>query len=206
MIDEKIKIKFGNSIIECLTEFARTGIPDSVKMDTTWFEHVQEKAVREALCDTFYGARWHYKVGLALLVQKQEQYAHVRAQVVDYASICETLLAEMLIHGVTNSKFTGSQYLYSDFQKKRPLKWVTNQRKTVEKQTFAWYIKVAEEEKIIDAPLVKAIEKIRVLRNTVHITERAKRNNSYSLQVSDEAFKTMQQTINQTKKWYNKNK
>ncbi len=85
MIDDNIKIKFGAAVIKTLTEFARTGIPDPAKMDANWFEHIQDKTIREAVCDTFYGARWHYKTGLALLVEKKEQYAHVRAQVIDYS-------------------------------------------------------------------------------------------------------------------------
>lgn len=168
--------------------------------------HIQDKTVREAICDTFYGARWHYKIGLALLVSKQEQYAHVRAQVIDYASICETLLVEMIIHGVSKSKLTKTQHQFSDFQQNKSIKWGKDIRKIAEKQTFAWYIKVAQEEGIIDAALAKGIDGMRALRNTVHITERAKKNHSYSLKVSDESFKIMQKAINQTKRWFNKNK
>ena len=206
MIDDKIKIKFGAAVIEALTEFARTGIPDPTKMDANWFEHIQDKTVREAVCDTFYGARWHYKIGLALLVDKKEQYAHVRAQVIDYASICETLLVEMIIHGVSHAKFTKQQHQFSDFQQTKKLNWKTAVRAKAEKQTFAWYIRVAQEEGIIDDPLAKELEGMRNLRNTVHITERAKKNNTYSLKVSDDSFKVMQRTINQTKSWFNKNK
>ncbi|MFM5646351.1 hypothetical protein [Aeromonas caviae] len=206
MIDDKIKIKFGAAVIQALTEFARTGIPDPANMDAKWFEHIQDKTVREAVCDTFYGARWHYKIGLALLVEKKEQYAHVRAQVIDYASICETLLVEMIIHGVGKAKLSKQQYQFMDFQQTKPLNWKKAIRKTAEKQTFAWYIHVAQEEGIIDAQLATDLEGMRTLRNTVHITERAKKSNAYSLKVSDDAFKIMQRTINQTKSWFNKNK
>jgi hypothetical protein len=206
MIDDKIKIKFGAAVIQALTEFARTGIPDPAKIDATWFEHIHDKTVREAVCDTFYGARWHYKIGLALLVEKKEQYAHVRAQVIDYASICETLLVEMIIHGIGKTKLSKQQHLFNDFQQTKRLNWNRSIRTTAEKQTFAWYIRVAQEEGIIDAQLATDLEGMRTLRNTVHITERAKKSNAYSLPVSDDAFKIMQRTINQTKKWFNKNK
>lgn len=206
MIDDKIKIKFGAAVIQALTEFARTGIPDPAKMDANWFEHIQDKTVREAVCDTFYGARWHYKTGLALLVEKKEQYAHVRAQVIDYASICETLLVEMIIHGIAKAKLAKQQYQFMDFQQTKKLYWKTGVRTKAEKQSFAWYIRVAKEEGIIDAQLATDLEGIRTLRNTVHITERAKKSNAYSLKVSDDAFRIMQRTINQTKSWFNKNK
>jgi len=206
MIDEKIKTKFGAAVIQALTDFARTGIPDPAKMDTKWFEHIHDTTVREAVCDTFYGARWHYKTGLALLVDKRERYAHVRAQVIDYASICETLLVEMIIHGVDKAKLSKQQYQFIDFQQTKSLSWRKSIRTTAEKQTFAWYIRVAQEEGVIDAKLATDLEGLRTLRNTVHITERAKKSNAYSLQVSDDAFKVMQRTINQTKSWFNRNK
>ncbi len=205
MIDNRIKIMFGDAVIQALTEFARSGIPDPANMDATWFEHIQDKKVRAAVCDTFYGARWHYKIGLALLVRNKEQYAHVRAQVIDYASICETLLVEMIIHGIRKAKLSKQQYKFMDFQKTKLLIWANAIRKTAEKQTFAWYIHVASEEGIIDDQLSADLEQLRLLRNTVHITERAKKSNAYSLNVSDDAFGIMQRTINQTKSWFNKN-
>ncbi len=205
-----VQEKFGQLIIDGFGEFAKTGIPDTNQMDTTWFDHVQEPTVRDALCDTLYGARWLYKIGLALQVKNKELYSHVRAQVIDYISVSETLLNEMIIHAKTKNKLTGNHWQFKDLymNPKNKIKWyqVTNVRATIEKQSFAWLILVAEEEKIITTQLAKALQRMRLVRNTVHITERAKNNSAYSLNSSSEAFKIMQQAINETKSWFSKNK
>lgn len=213
-MSSSIQEKFGQVIIDGLTTFAQNGIPDPTKFDTNWFEHVQEKSVRDALCDTLYGARWIYKVGLALQVKDKELFAHVRSQVIDYVSVSETLLAEMIAHGHAKKKLTGKQWQFKDIpfnaadKPTKKIKWwnYTSSRHAVAKQTFKWYMVVAEEEKIIDSALAASLEKMRQFRNTVHITERASAAANYSLGSSAEAFKIMQNTINQTKSWFNKNK
>lgn len=205
-----IQEKFGQLIIDGFSEFAKTGIPDTNKLDTTWFDHVQEQSIRDALCDTLYGARWIYKIGLALQVSNKELYAHVRAQVIDYISVSETLLNEMIVHARNKNILIGNHWQYKDLymNPKNKIKWaqVTNVRATVERQSFAWLILVAEEEKIITQPLAKSLQRMRLVRNTVHITERAKNQSAYSLNSSSEAFKVMQQAINETKSWFSKNK
>ncbi|MCF5904557.1 MULTISPECIES: hypothetical protein [Aeromonas] len=205
-----IQEKFGQLIIDGFGEFAKTGIPDTNKLDATWFDHVQEQTVRDALCDTLYGARWLYKIGLALQVDNKELYAHVRSQVIDYISVSETLLNEMVLHAKNKNKLTGEHWKFKDLymNPKNKIKWtkVTNIRSAIEKQSFAWLILVAEEEKIITRPLASSLNKMRLVRNTVHITERAKNNSAYSLNSSGEAFRIMQKTINETKSWFSKNK
>jgi len=79
-------------------------------------------------------------------------------------------------------------------------------RKAVESQSFLWYIKVAEEEGLIDSALASKIDGLRKIRNTVHITERAKVNHKYSLGASNDAYQAMQLAINQSKSWWDKNK
>lgn len=205
-----IQEKFGQLIIDGFGEFAKNGIPDTNQLDLTWFDHIQEQSVRDALCDTLYGARWLYKIGLALQVNNKELYAHVRAQVIDYISVSETLLNEMVVHAKNKNKLTGNHWQFKDLymNPKNKIKWaqVTNIREMIEKQSFAWLILVAEEEKIITQPLAKSLQRMRLVRNTVHITERAKKHSTYSLNSSSEAFKIMQQTINETKSWFSKNK
>lgn len=205
-----IQERFGQLIIDGFADFAKNGIPDTIQLDTKWFDHIQDAAIRDALCDTLYGARWFYKIGLALQVSNKELYAHVRAQVIDYISISETLLNEMIIHAKTKNKLNGNHWQYKDLtmNPKNKVVWkaTTNIRKTIEKQSFAWLILVSEEEGIISNSLASSLQKMRVVRNTVHITERAKNINNYTLNNSSESFKIMQTTINETKSWFSKNR
>ena len=163
--------------------------------------------MRTAICDTFHGARWIYKLGLALLVDGKEQYAHVRAQVIDYGSICEMLLSEMIVHGLAKGKLTKEQYKYKDTWKRQSILWsrFSDIRPAVQSQKFWWHIAVAREERIIRPDLASELEGLRKIRNTVHITEKINSNTTYHLSMSARALETLQKTINQTKSWHRRN-
>lgn len=198
---------FGKAVMEAVSNFARSGIADAAELDTKWFEHIKDDNVRLAICDTFHGARWIYKIGLALLVDGKEQYAHVRAQVIDYGSICEMLLSEMIVHGLSKGKFKGEQYKFKDTAKRQRTHWsrFADIRPAVQSQKFWWHIAVAREEHIIKADLATELNGLRAIRNTVHITEKINSNTTYHLPMSARALETLQKTINQTKSWYNRN-
>jgi len=199
---------FGKAVMTAISNFAKSGIADESELDSKWFEHVKDNNVRTALCDTFHGARWIYKLGLALLVDGKECYAHVRAQVIDYGSICETLLAEMILHGLEKGKLKGQRYRFADNAHHQPIRWAkhSDMRKTIERQKFWWHIAVAKEEGIIDAGLSRELDGLRNVRNTVHLTEKINSNTVYHLNMSARALETLQKTINQTKSWYNRHK
>jgi hypothetical protein len=54
---------------------------------------------------------WIYKLGLALLVKDAEQLAHVRAQILDYASVCEGHLGDMVRHAIVSGHVNGAKHL-----------------------------------------------------------------------------------------------
>jgi hypothetical protein len=89
--------------------FARQDLGDPAEYEATYFQHVADSQLRTALAETMYGARSLYKLGLAFLVQDAEQLAHVRAQIFDYASICEGLLGEMIRHAITKNIVVGNK-------------------------------------------------------------------------------------------------
>ena len=198
---------FGKAVMEAVSTFARSGIADSSELNAKWFEHIENDDVRTAICDTFHGARWIYKLGLALLVDGKEQYAHVRAQVIDYGSICEMLLSEMIVHGLAKGKLTKEQYKYKDTWKRQSILWsrFSDIRPAVQSQKFWWHIAVAREERIIRPDLASELEGLRKIRNTVHITEKINSNTTYHLSMSARALETLQKTINQTKSWHRRN-
>ena len=198
---------FGKAIMSAVSDFARKGIADSSDLNEKWFDHIKDDGVRSAICDTFHGARWIYKLGLALLVDGKEQYAHVRAQVIDYGSICEMLLSEMIVHGLSNGKFTKEQYKFKDTWKRQAIQWnrYVDIRPAVQSQKFWWHIAVAREERIIRPELATELDGLRKIRNTVHITEKINSNTTYHLSMSARALETLQKTINQTKSWHRRN-
>ena len=195
-----VQEQFGDAIIEAVAMFARSDLPtvDQLKKDD--FSHVRDSGLRDALAETFYGARWIYKLGLALLVKDAEQLAHVRAQVMDYGSVCEGLLSDCISHALQKNQMCGQKYKYTYVtNSKKRIDWqVQDLLAKVTRQNFFWRIEVASEEGIIDQQLQNCLHSMRMERNTVHKTARTHRA---FLGTSKTLFNTVLETIQQTKNW-----
>jgi hypothetical protein len=155
------------------------------------------------LSEVFYGVRWIYKLGLALLTKDAERAAHVRAQIVDYASVAEGLLADCLAHAIRRGHTTGVAYTYKDPDNQtRPITWnVANPERTLRQLPFWWFIRIAGEFEIINEALAGDLEWLREQRNAVHLQERSALGQTAFLNQSRKAFNIATRTIRQTKAW-----
>ena len=112
-------------------------------------------------------------MGLIALVENQELQAHLRAKVMEYGTVCEGLLKDIISYGSTHGHLTGKQHEYEKKYNPKNLKaqkidWTSNKWQTVEKQTFYWLLLVALDEKIISQTVYNSLDKIRLARNQVH--------------------------------------
>ena len=202
MADKKIQEQFGQVFIDAMAQFAKKDIKSTTAFANDEFSHVQNPDLRTALSETLYGARWLYKLGLALLATDKEQYAHVRAQIIDYASICEALLADIISQGYSANTLLGSQYQFFDLKLKRAMHWdASNPLKSVNKTSFEWRIKVALETGIIDTNLAASLNSMRTKRNTVHLTNKIMTGVTYWSGFAKRSHTTMYHLITQTKTW-----
>lgn len=207
MAGKPIQEQFGETIIAAVRQFARADLQDVPALEFAYFTHVSDLAQRKVLAETLYGARWIYKLGLALLVKDEEQLAHVRAQIIDYAAICEGLLHSMITHAIHSGIMQGQKYRFADAAKlARPITWpgagatVAAISDLAGKQAFYWRIAVSADEAIIDGPLATKLHKLRTDRNSVHL--HARTYPAY-LSVSRNAFNTLTDAIAQTRAWKN---
>jgi hypothetical protein len=160
---------------------------------------MSDDTLRRTLAETLYGARWIYRLGLALLVQDEEQMAHVRCQVIEYGSVCEGHLHDAIGHALYSSIMAGAKYQYSDTTNLRYLiNWKTGIDIMLSKQSFHWQIEVAEEEAIVDAALAARPHNLRKDRNTVHL---GTRTYQAFLGTSRDAYQTLLDTVDQTRGW-----
>ncbi|GBO83458.1 hypothetical protein A6779_11500 [Marinobacter adhaerens] len=202
MAEKKIQEQFGQVFIDAMAEFAKKDIKTTSELENDEFTHVQDQNIRTALAETLYGARWLYKLGLALLATDEEQYAHVRAQIIDYASICEALLADVICQAYQANSLQGTQYQYFDIRQNNAMRW--NRRRplnSINNTTFEWRIKVAEESGIIDSQLTRSLNGMRDKRNTVHLTRKITSGVTYWAGFAKRSHTTMYELINQTKSW-----
>lgn len=198
-----IQEQLGQHIIDGVRQFVASDVPTVSDFERDSFDHVDDPVTRAALAQTLYGARWIYKTGLVLLVSGPERAAHVRAQIIDYASICEALLGEMIIHAHGKSLMGGTTKDFEDFNRRRPIHWgtITNPRSRVAKLQFWWRIEVAAESGIIHPQTAIHLRTLKKDRNSVHIHRGIGRGKSYFLNDAVFAFEQTLRVISQTRKW-----
>jgi hypothetical protein len=100
--DKPIQEQFGQQVIDAFAKFARSDLRSPADLAANEFSHISDASLRKHLSEVFYGVRWIYKLGLALLTKDEERAAHVRAQIVDYGSVSEGLLSHCVEHAIRN--------------------------------------------------------------------------------------------------------
>jgi len=199
MADKPIQELFGETLIEAFRQFARQDLVSVADLEANMFAFIDDPAARRTLAETLYGARWIYKLGLALLVTDDEQMAHVRAQVVDYAAICEDVLGHCVSHAIRNNLMAGQKWRYENTRRlERLIPWNTQTGETTRHLSLYWYIDVAHDEGIIDDVLKRRLHALRLERNSVHLRTRTRR--AY-LSASKSAFETLLATMDQARAW-----
>jgi hypothetical protein len=198
-----IQEQFGQEVIDAFARFARADLktPDQLEIDE--FSHVSDATLRRHLAEVFYGVRWIYKLGLALLTTDAERAAHIRAQIVDYASVSEGLLADCLAHAIRNGHVVGTGYQFRDPDvRNQPITWNTaNPGPMLRRQTFWWMIRIAREFRVISPSLETDLHVLRKGRNTVHLQQRSVVGKTAFLNQSKRAFDTAMKATRQTKAW-----
>ena len=203
MAEKPIQEQFGQRVIDAFADFARSDLKTPTELANDEFSHVTDATLRRRLSEVFYGVRWIYKLGLALLTEDTERAAHVRAQIVDYASVAEGLLADCLAHAIRHGHTTGVAYTYKDpDHQTRPIAWnPANPEPMLRRQSFWWFIRIAREFGIIREAQAGDLHWLRKQRNAVHLQERSALGRTAFLNQSRKAFTIATQTIRQTKAW-----
>ena len=203
MVAKPIQEQFGQRLMEVFAEFARADLDPPAHLEAHEFAHVEDAELRSELARVYYGARWIYKLGLALLVRDEERAAHVRAQIVDYATVAEGLLTDALAHAIRSNQTKGAAWRFSDLDRQqKAINWTaTNLHATLARQSFWWLIRVAQEFGIVRGSLTQELNWLRDHRNSVHLRERSAIGKAAFLNQSKRAFETVGETIRQTKIW-----
>ena len=199
MADKPIQEQFGETIIAAVRAFARADMEDVPAIEQNYLSHMNDLGLRRALAETFFGARWIYKLGLALLVKDLEQMAHVRSQIIDYGPVCEGLLYDMIHHALTKNIMKGQKYRFVDTaHMTNSIRWSTGIDNNLAKQSFHWQINVAEDEGIVARPLPDRLHGLRKERNSVHLRLRTQKT---YLGASMNAYQVLLDTVEQTRTW-----
>jgi hypothetical protein len=203
MADKPIQEQFGERVIGAFAEFARADLEDPDTLEKQSFSHVRDARLRKELAQVLYGARWFYKLGLALLTKDEERAAHVRAQIVDYASVCEALLSYCIAHAIRGGHTKGNSYQWADPDiKKKQITWQPAQvEKILARQSLWWLVRIAGYFGIISVALGDDLNWLRNQRNTVHLRQRVALGRTAFLNQSKRAFEITVEVVQATKIW-----
>ena len=201
--DESIRVALGDRLMEAVKEFARRDMDSAVELENKYFRFVSDAPLRQEIAQTFYGARWLYKLGLALLAKDEEPGDHVRAQVTDYGAVAEALLSYAVAHAIKGERTQGNRYRYSDFVKlQKPIVWdVKHPEKDLASQTFAWLIAISFDFGIIHNDLKKELHWLREQRNSVHLRKLVAVGRQAFLSRSLRAFEAVVSTSKSCRAW-----
>lgn len=201
MPDQIIQRELGQALIEAITAFASKDIPPINELETTTFKHVRSAQLRNVLATTLHGARWLYKLGLVTLATSERRAAHVRAQIIDYAAICEGLLSDAIACLIASGQAKGAKHKV-DYRKS--IAWprgIVSIEAVIEKRSFSWLISVAREEAIIKPADEVDLNWLRNERNAVHVRRLVAAGGKAYLGTSKKAFEVMLRCADATCHW-----
>lgn len=205
--DEAVQLSLGQAAVDSIREFASSEEPTVEELQVELFKNVRDKRLRRTLAETLCGARWLYRLGLVTLASDVHRAAHVRAQMIDYAAICEAVLLDALAHGIFRKQLRGSKW-GCVFAKN---KWIPavawpDQRYEIDlrirkSRNLYWLIEVAAEEGLVRSRLKRPLHKLRDNRNNVHLAELAAVDEKTGLNMGKEAYRVMHACIECVAHW-----
>ena len=201
---ERVQEILGSGLMEVVRAFARRDAGTVTGFEQNEFAHVADPSLRTTLAATLYGARWIYGLSKATMVDGIERNAHVRTQLIDYASVVEALLGEALRHAVIGGHLQGQAHRYKNPPKNTEMASVltaANVDDVLPRRSFYWYVAVAFDEGIIDDDLRRDAQWLRQTRNAVHLFEKAKTGGDYYLRSSRRAWRVVSLSVAATKAW-----
>jgi hypothetical protein len=196
-----IELHLGAVVLDAIHEFALYHVQSPAELETTTFSFIKDPKLRSRLSETLFGARWLYKLGLVTVAADARRAAHVRAQIIDYASICEGVLVDAVTHGLVRGHFTGKAAGEIGFVGPGSSRGAVQTRVRKRYGSFAWMLKVAREERMVDLPLWERVDWLRDRRNGVHVAEVAATDVRMLIDASRHAYTTMVGTIDQIGAW-----
>ncbi len=168
MAKNTVQTQLGDAMIHAIKAFARKDIESVEYLKIGIFSHIDNLNLKNEVAERMYGARWIYKMGLVVLAENQELQAHIRAQVMEYGSVCEGLLKDAISHGFSRNVLRGNQKNFFDKKQTKKIRWGGDKESGVTEKNLNWLLLVATEEAIIDPQLSKNLNRLRYARNKVH--------------------------------------
>lgn len=197
-----------------ILEYCDRDLPDSAWFMSE-FDFVDDAPLQERLAQEFYAARYIYKLGEALSVEGDRLHAHVKFQIVQYASIYEAVIIHLLwTKFVESEPLTKIQYheafkSAADFPKnisvantdgEEVFLCVRRREKTNPFSIkFDDKVQASVEIGFVDAAIGEDIKEFYRLRNAIHLETAIKKSIKYEIEQAQLAYRRMRPFIDTIK-------
>ena len=182
-------------------------LPGDIEWHVNEFRFIPETELRKRLGRAFYTARYIYKLGEALSVSGDEQHAFVKFQIVQYASIYEAVISNLLWGAYRNhpavvaleshevlTEVSGFSKLMAATFDGSVVHTAVYKTKNKLRNNIAFRDKVdcAVTIGLVDESYAEEIKELYTLRNLAHIENEAQRQIDVEIEQSKKAYWRMQ--------------
>jgi hypothetical protein len=182
-------------------------LPGDIEWHMNEFRFIPETELRKRLGRAFYTARYIYKLGEALSVSGDEQHAFVKFQIMQYASIYEAVISNLLwgsyrdhpavvaleSHEVLTEVSGFSKSVAATFDGKAMHAAIYKTKKKLRNNiAFGDKVDCAVKIGLVDDSYAKEIKELYTLRNLAHIENEAHRQIEVEIEQSKKAYWRMQ--------------
>ena len=203
--------------IDEIFKYVKRDLPDEDVWFLDRFDFIDDIILREYLAKEFYSARYMNKMMEALNLSEYELFAHVKFQIIQYASIYEAVICYLLWNRYNEHEAVKEIEYHSEYRKVGALSSKTkilydnepvilcklkNNVKTTEYSIkFDDKVDAAVRIGFLDGNYADDIKNIYGLRNNVHIAKAAKEEFEYEIEQSKLAYRRMMPFIDRIKEF-----
>lgn len=202
-----------NTIDEVLN-YCKRDLPQEHDWYINEFDFIKDQSLQESLAREFYTARYIYKLMEALFLEDYELHAHLKFQIIQYASIYEAVINYLLLNNFKedeNVKKISTHISLREIAALSGLTEITYEGNKIftclKKETKTSWTSIPFHEKVdasVDIGFVNEIyaneiKSFYTLRNSIHIEAAAKKNIEYEIEQSKLAYRRLRPFIDNIK-------
>jgi hypothetical protein len=194
--------------------YCKRDLPQDHNWYINEFDFIKDQALQESLAREFYTARYIYKLMEALFLEDYELHAHLKFQIIQYASIYEAVINYLLLNNFKedeNVKKISAHISLREIAALSGLTEITYEGNKIftclKKETKTPWTSIPFHDKVdasVDIGFVNEIyadeiKSFYTLRNSIHIEAAAKKNIEYEIEQSKIAYKRLRPFIDDIK-------
>lgn len=207
-------------MIESVLGYCKRDLPQDFDFFLGKFDFIDDATLRNKLAQEFYNSRYMYKLMEALNLTGHELYAHVKFQIIQYASIYEAVICYLLWNKFKDNEAVKTMEVHQELRKVSALASPTvltydgveayicqnrNVKTAAPSIKFDDKVNAAVEIGFVEEIYAEEIKQFYKLRNFVHIEKASKDQFEFEIEQSRLAYRRMEPFIDHLKGFFKEN-